>query len=59
MVPDGISRALIHYQVIDLIDAGIEPIYLIVQPGEERQILVLDNSPHAKTGGIPQPLRCA
>lgn len=33
--PDGIARALIHYQVIDLIQAGIEQICFIVQPGEE------------------------
>ncbi len=36
--PDGIARALIHYQVNDLIAAGIEQICIIVQPGEEKQV---------------------
>jgi UTP--glucose-1-phosphate uridylyltransferase len=30
--PDGIARALLHYQVIDLIDAGIERICFVVNP---------------------------
>lgn len=33
--PDGISRALIHYHLLDLIAAGIERVCLIVQPGDE------------------------
>jgi UTP--glucose-1-phosphate uridylyltransferase len=37
--PDGIARALVHYQIIDLLDAGIERICVIVQPGEERLVL--------------------
>jgi UTP--glucose-1-phosphate uridylyltransferase len=37
--PDGIARALVHYQVADLIAAGIEQICIIVQPGEEQQIV--------------------
>jgi UTP--glucose-1-phosphate uridylyltransferase len=37
--PDGIARALIHYQVMDLIEAGIEQICIIVQPGEEQQVI--------------------
>jgi UTP--glucose-1-phosphate uridylyltransferase len=37
--PDGIARALIHYQVDDLISAGIEQICIIVQPGEEQQVV--------------------
>ena len=37
--PDGIARALIHYQVDDLIAAGIDQICIIVQPGEERQVV--------------------
>ena len=37
--PDGIARALVHYQVDDLIAAGIEQICIIVQPGEEKQVV--------------------
>lgn len=37
--PDGIARALVHYQVGDLIAAGIEQICIIVQPGEEQQVV--------------------
>jgi UTP--glucose-1-phosphate uridylyltransferase len=37
--PDGIARALVHYQIIDLIEAGIEQICIIVQPGEEQQLI--------------------
>ena len=37
--PDGIARALIHYQVNDLIAAGIEQICVIVQPGEDKQVV--------------------
>ena len=33
--PDGIARALIHYQLIALLDAGIEEICIIVQPGDD------------------------
>ena len=33
--PDGISRALIHYHLIELAAAGIEEICLIVQPGDD------------------------
>ena len=36
--PDGISRALVHYHLIELLAAGIEEICLIVQPGEDRAI---------------------
>jgi UTP--glucose-1-phosphate uridylyltransferase len=36
---DGIARPLVHYQVMDLIDAGIEQICIVVQPGEERLVL--------------------
>jgi UTP--glucose-1-phosphate uridylyltransferase len=36
--PDGIARALLHYQVMDLIEAGIEQICVIVQPGEDRLV---------------------
>ncbi len=37
--PDGIARALLHYQVDDLLAAGIEEICVIVQPGEEKQVV--------------------
>ena len=37
--PDGIARALVHYQINDLIDAGIEQICIIVRPGEEKTVL--------------------
>lgn len=33
--PDGISRALVHYHLIELAAAGIEEICLIVQPGDD------------------------
>ncbi|MEO6568596.1 MAG: sugar phosphate nucleotidyltransferase [Opitutaceae bacterium] len=36
--PDGISRALIHYHLIELAAAGIEEICIIVQPGDEATI---------------------
>jgi len=35
---DGISRALFHYHLIELLEAGIEEICLIVQPGEDLAI---------------------
>lgn len=37
--PDGIARALVHYQIIDLIEAGIEQICIIVRPGEEDLVI--------------------
>jgi UTP--glucose-1-phosphate uridylyltransferase len=37
--PDGIARALVHYQVMDLIEAGIEQICIIVRPGEEQSVI--------------------
>ena len=36
--PDGISRALVHYHLLELIAAGIEEICMIVQPGEDRAV---------------------
>lgn len=33
--PDGIARALIHYHLLGLTEAGIEDICIVVQPGEE------------------------
>lgn len=35
---DGISRALFHYHLVELLDAGMEEICLIVQPGEDAAI---------------------
>jgi UTP--glucose-1-phosphate uridylyltransferase len=36
--PDGIARALIHYHLLELVQAGIEEICIIVQPGDDRPI---------------------
>jgi UTP--glucose-1-phosphate uridylyltransferase len=37
--PDGIARALVHYQIMDLIEAGIEQICIVVRPGEEQLVV--------------------
>jgi UTP--glucose-1-phosphate uridylyltransferase len=37
--PDGIARALVHYQIMDLIEAGIERICIVVRPGEESSVI--------------------
>jgi UTP--glucose-1-phosphate uridylyltransferase len=37
--PDGIARPLVHYQIMDLIDAGIEQICIIVGAGEEHLMI--------------------
>jgi UTP--glucose-1-phosphate uridylyltransferase len=37
--PDGIARPLVHYQIMDLVEAGIEQICIIVRPGEEHLVL--------------------
>jgi len=37
--PDGIARALVHYQIMDLLEAGIEQVCIVVQPGEERLVM--------------------
>lgn len=37
--PDGIARPLLHYQIMDLVDAGIEQICIIVGPGEESTVM--------------------
>ncbi len=34
--PDGIARPLVHYQIMDILDAEIEEICIIVQPGQEQ-----------------------
>jgi UTP--glucose-1-phosphate uridylyltransferase len=37
--PDGIARPLVHYQIMDLVDAGIEQICIIVRPSEEHLVI--------------------
>jgi UTP--glucose-1-phosphate uridylyltransferase len=37
--PDGIARPLVHYQITDLIHAGVEQICMIVRPGEEHLVV--------------------
>jgi len=37
--PDGIARPLVHHQIIDLVEAGVEQICIIVRPGEERLVI--------------------
>ncbi len=37
--PDGIARPLLHYQIMDLIDAGVEKICIIVGSGEEHKVI--------------------
>src|SRR5579862_482032 len=36
--PDGVARALIHYHLLALVEAGIEEICVIVQPGTDQAI---------------------
>jgi UTP--glucose-1-phosphate uridylyltransferase len=36
---DEVARPLLHYQIVDLIDAGIERICIVVRPGEERLVV--------------------
>ena len=45
--PDGIARALIHYHLIELLEAGIEEICIIVQPGTDEAIRAYLNGPDA------------
>ncbi len=37
--PDGVARALLHYQLIDLMQAGIRQVCIVVQPGEEKLVV--------------------
>ena len=37
--PDGIARPLVHYQIMDLLEAKIEQICIIVQPGQEQMVV--------------------
>jgi UTP--glucose-1-phosphate uridylyltransferase len=43
--PDGIARAMIHYQLIELVRAGVEEICIIVQPGDDEVIRAYLNGP--------------
>jgi len=43
--PDGIARALIHYHLSELLEAGIEEICIIVQPGDDAAIKAYLNGP--------------
>ena len=36
--PDGIARAMIHYHLLELVNAGIEEVCVIVQPGDDMPI---------------------
>jgi UTP--glucose-1-phosphate uridylyltransferase len=36
--PDGVARAMIHYHLLELAEAGIEEVCIIVQPGDDRAI---------------------
>jgi UTP--glucose-1-phosphate uridylyltransferase len=36
--PDGVARAMIYYHLLELAQAGIEEICIIVQPGDDRAI---------------------
>ena len=36
--PDGIARALFHYHLLELAQAGIEQVCVIVQPGDDKPI---------------------
>jgi UTP--glucose-1-phosphate uridylyltransferase len=52
---DGVARALLHFQILDLLNAGEEQICLIVQPGEDQTILqyfkaFIDNFGSLKNG---------
>jgi UTP--glucose-1-phosphate uridylyltransferase len=37
--PDGVARPLVHYQIMDLVQAGIEQICMVVRPGEEQPVI--------------------
>lgn len=37
--PDGVARALLHYQLTDLMQAGIRQVCIVVQPGEEKLVV--------------------
>lgn len=45
VAPDGIARALFHYHLLELHDAGIEEICIIVQPGEDALVRAYLNGP--------------
>ncbi len=39
VAPDGIARPLLHYQIMNLLDAGIAQICIIVRSGEEKLVV--------------------
>jgi len=52
---DGVARALLHFQILDLLNAGVEQISLIEQPGEDQTIhqyfkAIIDNFGSLKNG---------
>jgi UTP--glucose-1-phosphate uridylyltransferase len=47
--PDGIARPLVHYQIRDLIAAGLEEICIIVRPNEERMVIDYLQGPDEST----------
>jgi len=46
--PDGLVRAMFHYHLLDLADAGIEQVCLVVQPGEDDQVRAYLRGPDAE-----------
>lgn len=47
VAPDHIVRPLLHYQVMDLIEAGIEQICIVVAPDQERSVIEYFQGPGA------------
>jgi UTP--glucose-1-phosphate uridylyltransferase len=47
--PDGIVRPLLHYQLVDLLEAGIEQICIVVRPGEQRLVIDYLSGPDEPT----------
>jgi UTP--glucose-1-phosphate uridylyltransferase len=45
--PDGVARAMIQYHLLELAQAGIEEICIIVQPGDDRAIRAYLEGPSA------------
>lgn len=50
--PDGFARALLHYQILDLLNAGVEQICIIVRPGEDQMVLAYFRSFIAQSGSL-------
>jgi UTP--glucose-1-phosphate uridylyltransferase len=47
VAPDGLARALVHYQIMDCLAAGIEQICIVVRPGEEQLVVNYLQGPDA------------